>query len=172
MRGLVVLVVLACAFAPVTDVQAQRRVDGLAGIPPVTRDTTRGRSREAVFVQRAAVATLANGVVLAPTALLYRATKSEMVLFTGIMTQLVITPFAAAMIGSNAERDCGVMGRVALAFGGALMGLGGSILFSEERYQREHPHEHDDRALMRPAGVTALAIGVPLGAAAALYDCR
>jgi hypothetical protein len=172
MRARFAVVVLACTLLPLPRQQAtaQRTGDGRAGIPPVHQDTTRGRNRDGLFVDRAMVGLLANAAVLAPTALLYSTTKSEMVLFTGVLTQLVITPFAVARVGR--DTDCGTLGRMAMAFGGALAGLGGSILFAEERYQNEHPHTHDDRPIMRPAGVTALAIGIPLGAAAAIYDCQ
>ena len=176
MRGFVAVAVLACTLSPLSQAAGQRwGGTGVARAPQGTQqDTSRRRSRDAAFVDRAITATLVNAAILAPTVVAYQTSKSETVLITGVVAQLMVTPFVAARIGDNGTRAwrCSAGGRAFMAFGGALMGLGGSILFSEDRYQAEHPHTHEDRPLMRPFGVAALALGVPLGAAAALYDCR
>ena len=176
MRGLVAVTVMAFSFAPFTEAAAQRwAMDGIRGPGQGTQqDTSRRRSRDAVFLDRALTATMVNAAILAPTVVAYQTSRNETVLAAGVIAQLMVTSSIAARIGENNSGGwrCSRGGRLLMAFGGALTGLGGSILFSEDRYQAEHPHTHEDRPLMRPFGVAALALGVPIGAAAALYDCR
>jgi hypothetical protein len=134
---------------------------------PVHQDTTRGRHRDWLLVQRATVATAVNALVLVPTVAAYRATGSEKILIGGVVTQLALTSYAAAV--TKGSRRCSMGRRAFMALGGALAGAGGAVLFAEQQYQEQHPHEH--ASPMRPMGVASLALGVPLGAAAGLYNC-
>ena len=169
MRGLVAVAVLACTLTPFTQATAQRWQEGRIGAQqPVHRDTTRGRSRDALFVQRAMVATATSAAILLPTVAAYRSTGSERLLVGGVLTQLAVTSYVAAT--AKGSQRCSKGRRMWLALGGALMGSGGAMLFAETEYQEQHPHEHT--SLMRPMGISALALGVPLGAAAGLYNCN
>jgi len=173
MRRLVAVVVLACTLSPLSQAAAQRwSVDGVKRSAQQP-DTSHRRSRDAVFLDRAIVGMLVNASILAPTVVAYQTTKNPSIMAGGVVAQLMVTSFVVARMGDNRSRDwgCSQAGRLFMAFGGALTGAAGSILFSEARYQAEHSHTHGD-PLMRPMGTAALAIGVPLGAAAALYDCR
>jgi hypothetical protein len=182
MRGLVAVAVLACTIAPLTQAAGQRKDDNVAGYtaPPqgTTQDTSRRRSREAVFMDRAIVGMLVNGSILAPTVVAYQTTKNPSIMAGGVLAQLMVTSFVVARMGDNRQtygrRDwlCSPSGRLFSAFTGALTGAAGGILFSEARYQAEHAHTHDEQQMMRPLGIAALTIGIPLGAAAAIYDCR
>ena len=134
---------------------------------PIHQDTSRGHSREVIFLHRALAATAANTAILVPTITAYRASGSERWLIGGAVAQLAVTSYVASM--ARGSQRCGRGRRLWLALGGAIIGAGGAVLMAEPELQERHAHEHP--ALTRPVTLASLALGVPLGAAAGLYNC-
>jgi hypothetical protein len=164
------LALVAALFLPVPAASAQRIEDGRSGMPPVHQDSTRP-SREALFVRRAVQSGFTAVITMVPFAV-YAVQQdgraSDNLLIGGALSYL-----GAATLGAARRRssNCSLGTRLWRASGGAIAGMSTGLLWhiaTDGDAYNQH-HADDNRGRMTAAG---FAFGVPLGAAAALYNCR
>jgi hypothetical protein len=168
MHRLTVLAAVFCAStaAPAT---GQSWAEGRVAFSQerIHRDSTRRPSRQALFIHRAAVASASALVVAAPLAIVAARNDSDEMWVAGTLAYLATTSVVAASV--KGSRNCGRGRRLWLAFGGALAGVVGGTFAAAEAFAAARPDEPHE-PLPRP-GIVGAIIGVPLGAAAALYTC-
>lgn len=161
------LLAAALVFPPAVTAQ---RTDGRSGMPPVHQDSTRP-SRDGLFVRRAVQASYTALIAAVPFsiyALRQDGWPSDDVLIAGGLTYI-----GAATLGAARRRSstCSFGERLLRATGGAIAGASTGMLWhiatDGDAYAAHHAT--DDRRRITAAG---FAFGVPLGAAAALYNCR
>ena len=166
-------VVVGIALAAATSLPAQR-VDATqlaVQQQPVHRDTTRP-SPDAMFVRRAvqaSVTSLGAMVPFAVAAVVREGRVSQDFLFAGSITYLAAATYGASIARS---RDCGRGTRLWRAFGGALVGATGGVLAGLMADQPEYQDPNYGPAARHRLSVSGFVLGVPVGAAAALYSCR
>ena len=162
-------VLLAVTCIPLSKVRAQRVADGLGRGPGIHRDSTRRPSREALFVERGVRALGTGLVVAAPFAIgaAYRDADRKSLAVAGALAYLGTTSYVAARLGGS--NRCRGTARMLLAFGGALTGAVSGHFVAAQAYPSSHP---DDMSHSRPATLASVLLGMPFGAAAALYNCN
>jgi hypothetical protein len=161
----------AALLSLATPAQAQRVEDGRIGMPPVHQDTMRP-SAEGIFVRRAVQSSytaLIAAVPFAIYAMQQDGPSSETLLFTGSLSYVAAATLGAAR---RRSRTCSFGERLWRASGGALAGMAASaslwhIATDGENYDAHHANDARGRI-----SAASFVVGVPLGAAAALYTCR
>lgn len=158
---------LAVALVPMPDAGAQRVGDRRAGVPSVTQDTARRPRREVLFVQRAAVSAVSALALGVPLVIIGSRSGSPHMRTAGGMAYLASAAVGAAAVRHS--RNCSMGRRLWLSLGGALAGAVGGAFAAANAFDapRDEPHE----AQSRP-GLAGAMILIPLGSAAALYNCN
>jgi hypothetical protein len=164
------LVLIAALLLPLPAASAQRIEDGRAGMSPVHQDSTRP-SREGLFVRRAVQSSYTALVSMVPFAIY--AMQQDGPVSDNLLIAGGLSYIGAAALGAARRRssNCSFGERLLRASGGAIAGMASGLLWhiamDGDAYY-EH-HADDNRGRITAAG---FAFGVPLGAAAALYNCR
>jgi hypothetical protein len=164
------LVLVAALLLPLPAASAQRVEDGRAGMPPVHQDSTRP-SREALFVRRAVQSSFTAVIAMVPFAVY--AMQQDGAASENLMIGGALSYLGAATLGAARRRssNCSLGTRVWRASGGALAGMSAGLFWHIAADGDEYYQHHANDARTRVSAASFI-VGVPLGAAAALYNCR